>query len=87
MTERDIILLGFTINHDNGNGEWDRYHYYTYKIANGLSFISNASDEISEGNDWYVEVFNTEPEIRFTRPADVQSLISLLEKHIQKKEI
>jgi hypothetical protein len=81
MTEREIQLLGFKINHDDGSGYFDKYHFYTYKVANGLSFISNASDEIKEGGEWFVEVFNTEPVIRFTKFEEVQALINNLETH------
>jgi hypothetical protein len=79
MTEKEIQLLGFEINHDNGKGDWDPYHYYTYDIADGLELISNASDEIKDEN-WYVEIFNTDPCIRFYDFAEVQALLNLLDK-------
>lgn len=82
MTEREIQLLGFEINHDDGDGFFDKYHYYTYKIANGFEFISNANDEIKEGEEWYVEFFESEPTIRFTKFEEVQSLINLLAKRV-----
>jgi len=84
MTEKEIQLLGFEINYDDGGGNWDKYHYYTYTVAQGFEFISNANDEIKEDGEWYVEIFNTEPTIRFTEFEKVQSLINLLEKQIVK---
>lgn len=85
MTEKEIQLLGFEINYDNGGGEWDTYHYYTYTVAQGLQFISNASDEVGEDGQWYIEFFNTDPDIQFTKFEEVQSLINLLEKRKLKK--
>lgn len=84
MTEREVQLLGFEINHDDGGGNWDKYHYYTYEIALGLEFISNASDEVKEDGEWFVEVFNTEPNIRFYKFEEAQTLINTLHKHIVK---
>lgn len=86
MTEKEIQLLGFEKKYDNGGGDWDKYHYYSYEIAMGLGFISNASDEIKDDNQWYVEIFNTEPTIRFTGFGEVQALINLLEKRVIKKD-
>lgn len=95
MTEREIQLLGFEKQEDGGievsddeNGVWveDEFHYYTYDIVNGLTLISNANDEIGEDEKWFVEVFNTEPSIRFTGFGEVQALINLLESRIVKKE-
>jgi hypothetical protein len=84
MTEKEIQLLGFEMHTDDGSGFFDKYHYYTYTVARGLQFISNSSDEIKEGEEWYIEVFNTEPTIRFTKFEEVQNLINLLEKRIIK---
>jgi len=84
MTEKEIQLLGFEINYDDGGGNWDKYHYYTYTVAQGFEFISNANDEIKEGEEWYVEFFESTPTIRFYNFEEVQSLINLLEKQIVK---
>ena len=80
MTEQEIRLLGFQIQHDDGGGYFDPYYYFTYKVTNGLSFISNANDEISEDGEWFVEFFDTEPAVRFTDFAQAQALINTLEK-------
>jgi len=84
MTEKEIQLLGFEINYDDGGGNWDKYHYYTYTVAQGFEFISNANDEIKEGEEWYVEFFESTPIIRFYNFEELQSLINLLEKQIVK---
>jgi hypothetical protein len=84
MTEKQIQLLGFEVNHDDGGGSWDKYHYYTHTIARGLEFISNASDEVDEDGEWFIEVFETDPTIRFYKMEEVQALINTLEKHIIK---
>jgi ferritin-like protein len=85
MTEREIQLLGFEQHIDDAGGEWDTYYYYTYTITRGLEFISNASDEIKEGGEWFIEFFETEIPVRFYKFEEVQTLISMLEKHLIKK--
>lgn len=84
MTEKQIQLLGFEVNYDDGNGNWEKYHYYSYTVARGFQFISNSSDEVGEDGQWYVEFFNSEPTIRFTEFGEVQALINLLTSRIVK---
>ena len=86
MTEKEIQLLGFEVNYDDGGGDWDKYHYYTYTVARGFEFISNASDEVGEDGQWFVEFFDSDPEIRFTEFGEVQALLNLLNKRVVKKE-
>lgn len=83
MTEREIQLLGFK-RFDEEDLYDHSYHYYTYKIAKGFEFISNPSDEKIGEKEWYVEFFESNPSIRFTKFEEVQSLINLLEKRIIK---
>jgi hypothetical protein len=83
MTEKEIQLLGFEMQ-ESGD-EFEPFYYYTYKIADGLEFISCANDEVSEDQEWYVDIFNTDPHIRFTEFGDVQGLINILEKRRVKK--
>lgn len=85
MTERELQLLGFEMNIDDGEGAWDKYHYYTYKVSRGLEFISNASDEIKEGDEWFVEFFDSDSEIRLWDFGEMQNLLKILEKHKIKK--
>ena len=93
MTEKEIQLLGFEKQEDGGievsddlGGMWieDEFYYYTYDIAMGLSLISNSNDQVGEDGKWFVEVFNTEPAIRFTEFGEVQALINLLQSRIVK---
>jgi hypothetical protein len=93
MTEKEIQLLGFEKQEDGGievsddeSGLWieNEFHYYTYDIAMGLSLISNSNDQVGEDGKWFVEVFNTEPAIRFTEFGEVQALINLLQSRIVK---
>jgi hypothetical protein len=96
MTEKEIQLLGFEKQEDGGieisddeGGLWieHEFHYYTYDIAMGLDLISNSNDQVGEDGEWFVEVFNTEPAIRFTKFGEVQALINLLQSRIIKDNI
>jgi len=81
MTEREVQLLGF-----EKQEEHDRdtpYHYYTYTVARGFEFISCASDEVENG-EWFIEFFDSDPNIRFTKFSEAQALINLLEKRVIK---
>jgi hypothetical protein len=82
MTEREIQLLGFEKNEDNGGV--DQFYYYTKDITRGLTFITNASDEIVDG-EWYVEFFDTEIPVRYCEFDRVKSLIDLLESGVVKE--
>jgi hypothetical protein len=62
----------------------DDSYYYALDIVDGLTFITPANEEIKE-DKWYVEVFNTNPLIRFHEMGEVQSLINLLTNRIVKK--
>jgi hypothetical protein len=82
MTEREIQLLGFQ-KEEMKEHEEDESYYYALDIVDGLTFITQANDEIKDDN-WYVEVFNTDPFIRFTEFGEVQALINLLTSRIVK---
>ena len=94
MTEKELQLLGFTKEVDHGTecsdeagNQWieNAYHYYVYTVTKGLEFISNASDEVGDNGQWFVEFFETEIPVRFYNFGEVQALINLLEKaKIQK---
>lgn len=84
MTEKEIQLLGFQ-REESTEGFDEPFYYYTYRIADGLEFISCANDEVKEDEEWYVDIFNTDPHIRFTEFGDVQGLINILEKKKVKK--
>ena len=79
MTEKQIQLLGF----EREILEFDDEYYYSYQIANGFGFISSSSDEVKDG-EWYVDFFDSWPNIRFTSFEEVQALINLIEKRVIK---
>jgi len=95
MTEKEIQLLGFEKQEDGGievsddeGGLWieDEFYYYTYDIVDGFELISSSNNEVGEDGQWFVEIFNTEPSIRFTEFGEVQALINLLQSRIIKKQ-
>jgi len=81
MTEREVQLLGFEKQEEH-DGDTP-YHYYTYTVARGFEFISCASDEVENG-EWFIEFFDSDPNIRFTKFSEAQALINLLEKRVIK---
>jgi hypothetical protein len=83
MTERELILLGFKSEEIKEYDEDDSY-YYALDVVNGLTFITPTNEEIKDG-EWYVEVFNTDPLIRFHDMGELQGLINLLTNRIVKK--
>ena len=82
MTEREIQLLGFQ-KEEMKEHEEDESYYYALDIVDGVAFITRSNDEIKDDN-WYIEVFNTDPAIRFTEFGEVQALINLLTSRIVK---
>jgi hypothetical protein len=80
MTEKEIQLLGFE------REDMEEGYYYAYRIAKGFEFLSNANDEIGEGEQWFVEFFNSDPQILFYEFGEVQALINLIEKRVVKKD-
>ena len=82
MTEREIILLGFHSEEMREHDE-DESYYYALDIVDGLTLITPANDEVKDDN-WYIEIFNTDPYIRFTEFGEVQALINLLTNRIVK---
>ena len=84
MTEKELTLLGLEKQEiEEYVGEENPDYYYTIKIVNGLDFITNTKQECND-DDWYVEFFDTEPSIRFSKFEEVQSLFNLLNKKIIK---
>ena len=80
MTERELILLGFkSVEINEFEGEENPDYYYVYDVVNGLTFITPSRQEL-KGDQWWVEVFNTEPSIKFCQMEKVQVLINTLEK-------
>ena len=82
MTENEIKSLKFKkveVSAEESGGE--AYYFYTHDVVNGLSFISNSSDDVKDG-EWFVEFFNTEFPVRFYEMSKVLSLINILTKAI-----
>jgi hypothetical protein len=86
MTERELEILRFEKVEVSAEESGDvGYHYYRHDIVNGLSLISNDSDE-TDGDNWYVEFFNTEIPVRFYDMNKVLVLINTLTKAIVNEE-
>ena len=73
MKEQDLIDLGFTREFGDG------FYYYVYDFSRGFSLITNANDELING-EWVVEVFETSDKIQFTNIDNVKKLIKLINK-------
>jgi len=82
MTEKELYLLGFEKEEIKDYDDDDSY-YYVLDIVDGLTFITPTNENLRDGN-WYVEIFNTEPSIRFTEFGQLQGLINLLTSAIVK---
>lgn len=82
MTEKEIQLLGFVketmVEYE---GEVDPNYYYALDIVDGLTFITPSNDDI-KNNQWYIEIFNTQPTIRFNKMEEVQTLVNKLNNAI-----
>ena len=55
MTEEQLKVLGFEQQTETSEPS---YYYYTLDVVNGLSFISQANDQVENG-EWIVEIFET----------------------------
>jgi hypothetical protein len=82
MTERELITLGFLSEEIREHDEDDAY-YYALDVVDGITFITTTNDEIKD-DEWYVEIFNTDPIIRFYDFQEVQGLINTLKNRIVK---
>ena len=82
MTEREIILLGLKSEEIKEHDE-DESYYYVLDIVDGLTLITPTNEEIKDGN-WYVELFNTDPFVRFYDFGVVQGLINTITNGIVK---
>ena len=74
MKEKDLIDLGFQKEYSD-----TKWYYYTYDLADGLSLITNASDELLN-NEWYAEVFESE-KIRFVDRKEIEEFINIVKKN------
>ena len=82
MTERELISLGFLSEQIKDHDDDDTY-YYALDIVDGITFITTTNDEIKD-DEWYVDIFNTDPIIRFYDFQEVKGLINTLKNRIVK---
>jgi len=86
MSEKDLLKLGFTKEFSTDEVDYDEnqhFYYYIKDICDGLSFITNSNDEM-QGQDWYVEFFDTEIPIRYYDYSSVKMLFMIIEEGIVK---
>jgi hypothetical protein len=81
MKQEELIALGF--EKCFGDSDQPDWYYFTYDFGTGFSLISNASDELVDG-EWVVEVFD-EPNIRFTNSSDIMALVDLIKRNTKEK--
>ena len=85
MSEKELLQLGFTKEYSTDIIEDEPdFYYYVKDICDGLTFISNGNDDM-EGEEWFVEFFNTEVPIRYYESSTVKMLFALIEEGIIKK--
>lgn len=77
MTEEQLKILGFEQQAETSDPS---FYYYTLDVVNGLSFISQANDEVENG-EWIVEIFDTTPSIKFKNAAKLSNLIEILNQN------
>jgi len=77
MTEQQLKALGFEQQIDTSD---QSFYYYTLDIVWGLSFISQANDEV-ENDEWIVEIFDTTPAIKFNDAKKLSNLIEILNQN------
>ena len=77
MTEEQLRVLGFEQQTETSEPS---YYYYTLDVVNGLSFISQANDEVENG-EWIVEIFETTPSIKFKNAKKLSTLIDILNQN------
>lgn len=83
MTEKEIKALGFEKQIEEDN--FDPFYYYTLDIVEGLSFITQSSDEV-KNDKWFVEFWDTIPSIKFKDSKVLKNLIELLNKNKDELE-
>ncbi len=77
MNEEQLKVLGFEQQVETSEPS---FYYYTLDVVNGLSFISQANDEVENG-EWIVEIFETTPGIKFKDAKKLSNLIDILNQN------
>ena len=80
MTENEILMLGFERQLEESEAP---FYYYSLEIVEGLSFITQADDEVVDG-EWEVEIFDTYPAITFKDAETLSKLIEILNQNKNK---
>tara|TARA_R110000787_G_scaffold5178_3_gene19042 strand:- start:1905 stop:2150 length:246 start_codon:yes stop_codon:yes gene_type:complete len=77
MSKEELKILGFEKQIETSE---PAFYYYTLNIVDGLSFISQANDEVENG-EWIVEIFDTTPSIKFKDAKKLSNLIEILNQN------
>lgn len=82
MTEQNLIDLGFSKSHIEEYYEANEIpdYYFYYSITNELGLISNSFSECENKDEWFVDIFDTYPTLRFTESEDVKNVIESISK-------
>ena len=89
MTEEQLLALGFEQQTETSEPS---FYYYTLDIAEGLCFITQASDEVKiegyrksvpmeENGEWIAEILETTPAIKFKDAKKLRILIDILNQN------
>ena len=78
MTEEELIKLGFKKETEESDPP---FYYYSLDLVDGISFITSADDELTEG-EWIAELFNTNPAIKFKDAEELSKLINIINNNI-----
>ena len=77
MSEEQLRALGFEQQAETSEPS---FYYYTLDIVDGLSFITQANDEVENG-EWIAEIFETTPSIKFKDAKKLSNLIKILNQN------
>lgn len=84
MTEQQLIKLGFKRepidNYCNDVFIDEKDHYYFYPLVGGMGLISCNASDAENNNEWFIDVFDEYPTIRYYEYEDVLNLINAFKK-------
>lgn len=82
MTEKELVLLGFKQEFIR-ESDLDESYYWVLDIVDGLTLISPDTYEVeSSDNDVVIELFNTDPSIRWNSITELKSFIEMVTSKI-----
>ena len=73
-------MLGFERHLEDSEAP---FFYYSLDIVDGISFITQADDEVVNG-EWEAELFNTDPVIKVKDAETLSKLIEILNQNKNK---